>query len=128
MDELSNISKAELITALLAERQKRAIVDKSSIVARLKNAHKQYTSNHERFKSGDLIVWKEGLKNKKLPQENVPAIVVEHLEVPILNSTESSGSAYFRESLDLLAGFIDDDGDFIIFHFDSKRFKKYSEA
>lgn len=127
-DELSDISKADLIKALLIERGRRTVVDKDSIVSKLSALHAAYTAEQEPFRSGDLLVWKEGLQNKKMPPYNVPVIVIEQIPTPIFDTEKSSGSAYFREPLNLVAGFIDDDGDFVIFHFDAKRFKKYSEA
>lgn len=127
-DDLSDISKAELIKALLLERQKRTVVDKDSVVTQLIAMHRQYTTEQVPFSSGDLVVWKDGLRNKKMPPENVPAVVIKQLPEPLYSPEKESGSAYFREPLDLVAGFIDDDGDFVIFHFDSKRFKKYSGA
>jgi len=33
-----------------------------------------------------------------------------------------SGSPYFREPLDIVLGFLNGDGDFITYHFDSRRF------
>jgi len=74
------------------------------------------------FTPGTLVQWKPGLRNKKKPRYGEPAIVVEVLAQPVFGKTDESGSAYFREPLDLVAGFIDTDGDFVVFHFDSRRF------
>jgi hypothetical protein len=70
-----------------------------------------------------LVRWKPGLKNKKRPEYNEPAVVVNVLLDPILDTSESAGSPYYRERLDLMLGLIDSDGDFVIFHFDQQRFE-----
>jgi len=72
-----------------------------------------------------LVEWKPGLQNKKKPRYGEPGIVVEVLGVPIHGETDESGSAYFREPLDLIVGFIEESGDFVVFHYDQRRFKPY---
>ncbi|QTA80646.1 Uncharacterized protein dnl_29570 [Desulfonema limicola] len=74
------------------------------------------------FKEGQVVKWKKGLKNKRLPNEEQPAIVVEILKEPIY-SEFNSGTPYFREPLDLALGFIGGHNDFIIFHYDKRRFE-----
>jgi len=121
-DEMMKISKEDLIKALIKSKENN-LVDKDELITRLKKLFTRLTEEYK-FKPGDLVVWKEGLKNKKMPPYNLPAIVIEHLEEPIIADIDESGSPYFREPLDLIAGFIDGDS-FVIFHFDSRRFKKY---
>lgn len=71
---------------------------------------------------GDYVEWKPGLKNKKRPAYYQPGIVMEVLPEPVFDKELSSGSAYFREKLDVVIGFIDDDNDFVTYYFDSRRF------
>jgi hypothetical protein len=78
------------------------------------------------FQKGQLVIWKKGLKNRKFPEENQPAIVIEVLDEPLIQSERDSGTPYFREPLDIALGIIDRDGDFLIFHYDQRRFKPYS--
>ena len=40
----------------------------------------------------------------------------------MIDAGNDSGSPYFREPLDIVLGFVDGDGDFITYHFDSRRF------
>ena len=77
------------------------------------------------FQVGQLVKWKENLKNRKLPYKNQPAIVVEILAEPIINSQEESGSPYFRETLDIILGILVDDETFLTFYYDSRRFESY---
>ncbi|MFP4077132.1 MAG: hypothetical protein ACLFTD_11735 [Halochromatium sp.] len=82
------------------------------------------------FKPGDLVCWKPGLRNRRVPAYGTPAVVLEVLDPPIADSERESGSAYFREPLSLVLGlFWDQDpgrGDFVIFHFDGRRFEVWN--
>ncbi|MCU0782758.1 MAG: hypothetical protein MUF81_01660 [Verrucomicrobia bacterium] len=91
---------------------------------KLKEFLTSFDTRHS-FEKGMLVEWKPGLQNKKKPRYGEPGIVVEVLGVPVLGQTDESGSAYFREPLDLIVGFIEDDGDFVVFHYDQRRFKPY---
>lgn len=73
------------------------------------------------FEPGDLVRFKDGLRNRRRPDDDEVAVVVEHLPEPVVDGEEGSGSPYFREPLDLIVGLIDDDGDFVTFHLDSRR-------
>ena len=76
------------------------------------------------FKKGQFVKWKKGLKNKKFPAEEQPAIVIEILDEPIYGDFDS-GTPYFREPLDLAIGFIGPRNDFLIFHYDKRRFEPF---
>ena len=78
-----------------------------------------------RFSPGQLVKWKADLKNRRRPHDGEPAIVVAHLETPILRDEHDSGSSYFREPLDLVLGILDSDGDFLCYHYDSRRFEAF---
>lgn len=96
-------------------------------IARLKKVGNEFLKPGN-FAPGDLVEWKPGCKNKRMPPEGIPAIVVEVIDPPIRDTEEqNAGSAYFREPLDLACGWIDSDGDFMVFHFDSRRFRLYEE-
>lgn len=91
----------------------------------LTELYEMFNAKHT-FQPGMLIKWKPGLRNKKKPMYEEPCIVVEVLGSPVVGTTDESGSAYFREPLDIIAGFIEDDGGFVAFHFDSRRFMPFS--
>ena len=74
------------------------------------------------LKAGDIVCWKKGLKNRRFPRQGEPAIVIE-LVKDVVSTKDDSGSPYFREPLDIILGFIDPDGDFVMYHFDSRRFQ-----
>src|SRR3546814_14058437 len=48
------------------------------------------------------------------------------LSPPVIDGTFESGSTYFREPLDIIIGFVDEDGDFLNYHADARRFEPYS--
>jgi len=76
------------------------------------------------FMPGDLVQWKAGMKNKRLPESDQLAVVVEVLPKPVTDEDKGSSGSYFLEPLDIKLGMLDDDGDFVIFHYDSRRFTK----
>ncbi|WP_438352331.1 hypothetical protein [Microbacterium sp. CJ88] len=79
-------------------------------------------TTHESFAPGDLVVWKPGLKNRVRPAYDEPAVVVEVLDNPVLNTESDPSSVYFREPLDILIGILDDEEEILVYHFDSRRF------
>jgi len=82
----------------------------------------------ECFQPGDIVQWKAGLKNKRLPKIDQLAVVVETLSTPITDEDKAASGSYFLEPLDIKLGIIDDDGDFTVFHYDSRRFTKAFSA
>ncbi|MDB9371854.1 hypothetical protein [Nodularia sphaerocarpa] len=79
----------------------------------------------ESFQVGQLVKWKEYLKNRKIPHKKQPAIVVAVLDEPITSSEDESGSPYFLETLDIILGIMIDDNTFLTFYYDSRRFEAY---
>lgn len=75
------------------------------------------------FKVGDLITWKDGLRNKKHPQEGQVAAVTEVFRDPVLDPTTEAGNPYFREPLSIKAAVLDSDGDLMEVHLDSRRMR-----
>jgi hypothetical protein len=114
-----------LISQLSSLGENRDVIDLDEYVADLQrrrtNLGQKYT-----FKVGDVVRWKEGLKNRKLPNEKLPAIVVEVLDNPIYDEKAEVGSTYFREPLDIVLGMIIK-GDLITFHYDSRRFEPFEK-
>lgn len=85
-----------------------------------------------RFKPGDLVRWKIGLQNRVCPSSNKPAIVLEVLPTPILDTEKDSGNVYYREPLDIVLGFFWESephrGDFLYAYFDSRRVEPWTEG
>lgn len=73
-----------------------------------------------------LVTWKPGLQNKKRPVYNEPVIVIEKKQTVEYDMSDNSGSPYFKEPLDLVAGLLDEEGDFVMLHFDSRRFQPFN--
>lgn len=93
-----------------------------SDVSRLKKAYASLMSV-TRFEAGDIVQWKDFLKNRRYPEYGQPAIVLEVLSESFFDNEDNTGSPYYREPLDLKLGFFDQDGDFVSYYFDSRRFK-----
>ncbi|NJL99048.1 MAG: hypothetical protein HC924_09650 [Synechococcaceae cyanobacterium SM2_3_2] len=91
---------------------------------KLKELYESFSFQHV-FSEGSLIQWKPNLKTMRKPYYNEPGIVIKVLDEPIYRDLEDSESVYFREPLDLIVGLIDNDDDFIVLHFDSRRFMPF---
>jgi hypothetical protein len=103
------------------------VLDKEETIARLKACAARLVKA-QTFSKGQLVQWKKGLKNKRTPAYGEPVIVVETLAQPVFDTeTKSAGSPYFLEPLTLVAGELDNDGDFLCFHYDGRRFEPYKE-
>ena|ERR1700733_14811994 len=94
--------------------------------AELLRAYETFKKTHT-FRPGQLVRWKESMQNKTLPAFGEPAIVVQVLHTPEIDEDAPASSPYFREPLDLVLAVIDEEGDFMPFHFDSRRFEPFPE-
>lgn len=76
------------------------------------------------FHPGEIVQWKSGLKNRRLPDYGEPAIVMEVLNPAVYDASKDMvGSNLFREPLTLILGLNDADGDFLCYHYDGRRFE-----
>jgi hypothetical protein len=89
---------------------------------RLAEAYASYSSPHN-FEPGQLVGWKPFLRNRDLPEYDQPAIVLDVLKEPLIDTTEPTGSPYYRERLDLVLGVLDGDSDLAALHVDGSRFE-----
>lgn len=87
------------------------------------NALRQKFEEKNEFKPGDIVRWKPEMQNKKYPLYGGCAVVLEKLGAPVVAEDKEGDSPYFMEPLDLVLGHVDSDGDFLIFHYDSRRFE-----
>jgi hypothetical protein len=113
MSSLTDEGESDQVTKRPPEIEARRIVD-------------LYNDLHakEPFAIGDLVTWKQGLKNGRYPEKNYPAIVTRIYDAPLNREDMESGSNHFREPLDLVI--LVDTGDEVSeFHVDSRRFKPY---
>lgn len=92
-------------------------MDKATLLKNLEIFQQKHT-----FAVGDVVQWKPGMRHKII---GGPFVVVEALPEAILNGQESAGTPYFREPLDIILG-TGEEGNFICFHFDSRRFEPYT--
>lgn len=101
-------------------------MNNKSDIQELKSLHEKYLEKEE-FKLGMLVEWKKRLKNKRYPRYKQPVVVVEILPEPIISHSDKSETQYYREPLDIKLGMLDEDGEFIHFHYDSRRFTQFQE-
>lgn len=124
--DINDEQKKELLKVLLKkalEDKEKENADIPSKIELLKELSKSYQKEND-FKVGDIIKWKEQLKNRKLPDYNEPVIILEIIEEPFINEKEQFGSMYFNEKLDIKVG-IYRDNSLLTFHFDKQRFEQF---
>ncbi len=126
------MSQSELVALVesLTEDQEQLLIATLTRIAKTRKiealrASAKLLSQREDFVVGQIVAWKPGLRNKKLPEDHDPAVVLQILETPVFDPAADSGGPYFREPLDLVLGILDEDGDFVACHFDSRRFTKH---
>lgn len=85
----------------------------------------QYLNANPGFAIGDAVAWKsEEFKNKRRPDLTQRAVVSYVYPEPIFSTDpERSGSPYEFEPLDIRLAFIDSDGDYVEYAYDSRRFR-----
>ncbi|AEG00661.1 hypothetical protein [Methylomonas methanica] len=110
----------ELLAALLESKKS----NPTATTDMLREKFSLYKAAHQ-FKEGDIVKWKPGLKDRKIPHEGDPAIVVRVLDEPVFDVTAEPGTPYFREPYDIVLGVIQVDGQFITYHYNSQRFEPF---
>jgi len=123
--QLSASNLEKVLSALLNEAGLEPQYD-ANYTQNLRKVYQKLLEPNE-FKVGELVKWKAGLKNKKRPYPNQPAIVVQLLEKPD-QVDEEAGSPYYREPLDIVLGLFDDDDEFLMYYYDKRRFEPYSKS
>jgi len=93
-------------------------------IAQLKSVCKSFIKK-ESLEVGQIVKWKAHLKNRKLPHKNQPAIVIAILDKPVISTDDEPGSPYFLETLDIILGIIVENGTFLTYYYDSRRFEPY---
>lgn len=81
-------------------------------------------SNKTEFKIGDVVRWKDGLRDRRYPAYGEPAIVM-GLHPGEIDDERSTGTPYYGAPIDLSVGVIDRDGEFGIYRAESQRFEIY---
>lgn len=126
-DKPMRIRKEDIINALvskLEESKEDKEINLEEYTKLLLETLTSYNKSYE-FKVGELVVWKEGLKNKRVPKYGRPAVVLEIFEKPIIDEDAPLASRYYREKLDIKLAFLDSENELVTFHYDSCRFKPF---
>ena len=123
---LTPTDRLELIDRMAATGDGSSTRSPPAEAERLRSVHESYLRRHD-FEAGQLVQWKTGLRNKRLPTHGQPAIVIDVLGEAVLNTAEPPDSPYFREPLDVIVGVLDGEQDMAFFHIDSRRLEPAAE-
>lgn len=100
-------------------------------IDRLKRYYSVLTNKAEdKIEVGGLVVWKEGMKNRKRPLYDEPAVVIQLADSEDdahFDPSNDSGSSYYREPLTIQLGVIDSDGELSLYYFDRRRFRPFGK-
>lgn len=121
----SNGHKTATLTLIGNESDEKQRETHRQCRAMLDAYHCFHNSAEMALEAGMLVPWKPGMKNRGKPDYGEPRVVMEILNPPVIDTTFDATSVYFRERLDLVLGYIDDEGDLCMYHYDSRRFEPW---
>lgn len=109
----------EIEEKVIAKKAPNYITDSLKYVDLLKSNLALLNEKHN-FNIGDIVVWKEGLKNRRFPEYSQPGIVIQTYNEQVKDNDSDIGESY-----DIQIGFIEDDSLFFVFNYNSSRFTNY---
>jgi len=125
---MTDVSDERLLKKIVGLLRESPEIDSNELLGAdtdvLKQKVNAFLADSDKFKPGDIVRWKKGLKNRKYPKENQSCYVINVLENPIIQDARDPGSPYYREPLDLVLALLDEDSDLVLFHYDKRRFEK----
>jgi|APAra7269096819_1048525.scaffolds.fasta_scaffold16310_3 hypothetical protein len=119
----SSKDNLDKMTDALQKIRSKQVGTPSSHAELLRKCRQEY-DDIEEFLPGDLVTWKDGLRDRLHPEPGWPAIVLEVFELRVKDPTPDTQSASFRRFYDILGGVLID-GVMYTFHFESRRLKRF---
>ncbi len=131
LSQTENNDKEAVIRAFLSKlvSSQEDIISNEEKERLLFDSLKSYNISHT-HNVGDLVQWKEGLKNKTRPGYGEPAIVVDVLSQAFNDIEAPVASPYHKENLDIKLAVIvlnDKTPQFLTFYYDKQRFEPYQK-
>ncbi|EAA8759597.1 hypothetical protein LB105_003640 [Salmonella enterica] len=112
---------SELLNEASKEMNRRNNEKKASI-EEIKDFITRLNQKPERpFKYGDIVTWKDGMKNRRFPDYDERGVISEVLDTPI-PCPDDTGSQYYMEPQDVKV-VVFRDGEFCEYMFDSRRLR-----
>jgi len=101
-------------------------------IGRLQELYDLFTSEPDKdFEPGELVTWKDGLRNRAFPKDGFPAIVINKLAEPIYADGYYSTDSNYRDRLDIICGVVSEPQSehepeaFLLFYYDSRRLQHF---
>jgi hypothetical protein len=76
------------------------------------------------YLAGDLVVWKDGMRNRGFAACGEPMLCAEILKKPVEDQHSDSKTPWFHEPLNVRVGVIDGEGDYLCYFVDGRRLRK----
>jgi hypothetical protein len=92
---------------------------------RLQSLASSLLEPQEPFKVGDVVVVKNGLNNKRMPDYGEPAVVTSLLPQHTFDDGQDTGTPYYMEPLTMKIGVLLDGEQFIEIAVDGRRFRHF---
>lgn len=99
--------------------------DKTSITKHILIQRARSLDKKHDFQKGDIVKWKQGLKNRNFPDYGEPILVREILENTSSPSNKDNSFAY--EQRNIVIGVFDEDEDYFEFYVDSRRLEPFDD-
>lgn len=100
---------------------------KREIIPKLRSARERLQTP-SRLAAGDIVCWKEGLRNGAHPGFHEFGIVTEVLETPVVLTNAEPGSAHFHEKLDIRVMVFPHPDYGVEYLYDSRRMEKVDDG
>lgn len=127
MQSKEEIGSVEALETLLHISEDLALsynVAGATEIARLIMAQQNFARVHA-FTSGMIVQWKPGMRNRRLPLEGRPAVVIAVITTPRVAEAMDFCSPHYQEPLDIVVGILDSEGDLMTFYVDSRRIEPW---
>lgn len=79
--------------------------------------------NDREWQVGDIVTFKDGLRNVRFPEAGKLAVVSAVLKEPVADESKDPGSNYYGRKLDIIIAYAGNDDDVEEYHVDSRRYR-----
>lgn len=79
--------------------------------------------NDREWQVGDIVTFKDGLRNVRFPEAGTLAVVSAVLKEPVVDESKDTGSNYYKRKVDIIIAYAGNDTEVEEYHVDSRRYR-----